>query len=214
MQWKFAFLSLGRPEYLQDGDIVASRFQVGGVWFIAGPVMVWYLIPECIAEGKMFYSESDYLVLLVGSCRRETLMVPGNTTWVWSMQIQPPNALMLQTRSSITFSLLVLKRWYWSSMQFSPLFQFGMKIHVLWPGWPPLHPPLLSSNQSFVVLQNRHTFEKPVKIYNWSRLYNWSRQFWLVYGNLLAMRGEQGGEKQCTVFFFSRAFTFLQCMSY
>jgi hypothetical protein len=31
MQWKFAFLSLGRPEYLQDGDIVASRFQVGGV---------------------------------------------------------------------------------------------------------------------------------------------------------------------------------------
>ncbi len=99
--------------------------------FIAVPVMVWYLIPECIAEGKMFYCESDYLVLLVGSCRRETLMVPGNTTWVWSMQIQPPNALMLQTRSSITFSLLVLKRWYWSSMQFSPLFQFGMKIHVL-----------------------------------------------------------------------------------
>ncbi len=33
MQWKFAFLSLGRPEYLQDGDIVASRFQVGGVGF-------------------------------------------------------------------------------------------------------------------------------------------------------------------------------------
>ncbi|CAK9213966.1 unnamed protein product [Sphagnum troendelagicum] len=26
-KWKFAFLSLGRPEYLQDGDIVASRFQ-------------------------------------------------------------------------------------------------------------------------------------------------------------------------------------------
>ncbi len=33
VQWKFAFLSLGRPEYLQDGDIVASRFQVGGVGF-------------------------------------------------------------------------------------------------------------------------------------------------------------------------------------
>ncbi len=33
MQWKFAFLSLGRPEYLQDGDIVASRFQVRGVGF-------------------------------------------------------------------------------------------------------------------------------------------------------------------------------------
>jgi hypothetical protein len=28
VQWKFAFLSLGRPEYLQDGDVVASRFQV------------------------------------------------------------------------------------------------------------------------------------------------------------------------------------------
>ncbi|CAK9266793.1 unnamed protein product [Sphagnum jensenii] len=26
-KWKFAFLSLGCPEYLQDGDIVASRFQ-------------------------------------------------------------------------------------------------------------------------------------------------------------------------------------------
>jgi hypothetical protein len=28
VQWKFAFLSLGRPEYLQDSDIVSSRFQV------------------------------------------------------------------------------------------------------------------------------------------------------------------------------------------
>lgn len=27
-QWKFAFLSLGRPDYLQDSDIVSSRFQV------------------------------------------------------------------------------------------------------------------------------------------------------------------------------------------
>lgn len=34
-KWKFAFLSLGRPEYLEDGDIVASRFQrrdVYGAW--------------------------------------------------------------------------------------------------------------------------------------------------------------------------------------
>ncbi|KAK9128012.1 hypothetical protein Syun_016809 [Stephania yunnanensis] len=28
-KWKFAFLSLGRPEYLQDSDIVSSRFQPG-----------------------------------------------------------------------------------------------------------------------------------------------------------------------------------------
>ena len=28
VQWKFAFLSLGRPEYLLDSDIVSSRFQV------------------------------------------------------------------------------------------------------------------------------------------------------------------------------------------
>ncbi|KAL2585694.1 hypothetical protein AAZV13_13G011301 [Glycine max] len=27
-KWKFAFLSLGRPEYLQDSDVVSSRFQV------------------------------------------------------------------------------------------------------------------------------------------------------------------------------------------
>ena len=28
VQWKFAFLSMGRPEYLQDSDIVSNRFQV------------------------------------------------------------------------------------------------------------------------------------------------------------------------------------------
>ncbi|XP_052184997.1 ubiquitin C-terminal hydrolase 13-like isoform X1 [Diospyros lotus] len=35
VKWKFAFLSLGRPEYLQDSDIVSSRFQrrdVYGAW--------------------------------------------------------------------------------------------------------------------------------------------------------------------------------------
>jgi ubiquitin carboxyl-terminal hydrolase 7 len=34
-KWKFAFLSLGRPEYLQDSDIVSTRFQrrdVYGAW--------------------------------------------------------------------------------------------------------------------------------------------------------------------------------------
>ncbi|CAN6465077.1 unnamed protein product [Victoria cruziana] len=34
-KWKFAFMSLGRPEYLQDGDVVSSRFQrrdVYGAW--------------------------------------------------------------------------------------------------------------------------------------------------------------------------------------
>ncbi|KAL5568695.1 hypothetical protein UlMin_025270, partial [Ulmus minor] len=34
-KWKFAFMSLGRPEYLQDNDIVASRFQrrdLYGAW--------------------------------------------------------------------------------------------------------------------------------------------------------------------------------------
>ncbi|CAK9152989.1 unnamed protein product [Ilex paraguariensis] len=34
-KWKFAFLSLGRPEYLQDSDLVSSRFQrrdVYGAW--------------------------------------------------------------------------------------------------------------------------------------------------------------------------------------
>ncbi|KAG6430285.1 hypothetical protein SASPL_108349 [Salvia splendens] len=34
-KWKFAFLSLGRPEYLQDSDIMSSRFQrrdVYGAW--------------------------------------------------------------------------------------------------------------------------------------------------------------------------------------
>ncbi|CAO2840942.1 unnamed protein product [Amaranthus hypochondriacus] len=34
-KWKFAFLSLGRPEYLQDTDVISSRFQrrdVYGAW--------------------------------------------------------------------------------------------------------------------------------------------------------------------------------------
>ncbi|TKY53566.1 Ubiquitin carboxyl-terminal hydrolase 12 [Spatholobus suberectus] len=34
-QWKFAFLSFGRPEYLQDSDIVSTRFQrrdIYGAW--------------------------------------------------------------------------------------------------------------------------------------------------------------------------------------
>jgi ubiquitin carboxyl-terminal hydrolase 7 len=34
-KWKFAFLSMGRPEYLQDSDVVSSRFQrrdVYGAW--------------------------------------------------------------------------------------------------------------------------------------------------------------------------------------
>ncbi|KAL1150006.1 hypothetical protein V6Z11_A10G228000 [Gossypium hirsutum] len=34
-KWKFAFLSLGRPEYLQDSDVVSTRFQrrdVYGAW--------------------------------------------------------------------------------------------------------------------------------------------------------------------------------------
>jgi hypothetical protein len=27
-QWKFAYISLGRPDYFEDSDIVATRFQV------------------------------------------------------------------------------------------------------------------------------------------------------------------------------------------
>ncbi|XP_071709501.1 ubiquitin C-terminal hydrolase 13-like isoform X2 [Rutidosis leptorrhynchoides] len=31
-KWKFAFVSLGRPEYLQDSDVVSNRFQRGDVY--------------------------------------------------------------------------------------------------------------------------------------------------------------------------------------
>lgn len=44
MQWKFAFLSLGRPEYLQEVDVVASRFQVGGVMGSTGSSVLHLLI--------------------------------------------------------------------------------------------------------------------------------------------------------------------------
>lgn len=33
LQWKFAFLSMGRPEYLEESDIVSNRFQVCGASF-------------------------------------------------------------------------------------------------------------------------------------------------------------------------------------
>ncbi|PNY14020.1 ubiquitin carboxyl-terminal hydrolase 12-like protein [Trifolium pratense] len=35
LKWKFAFVSLGRPEYLQDSDIISNRFQrrdIYGAW--------------------------------------------------------------------------------------------------------------------------------------------------------------------------------------
>jgi len=28
LQWKFAYISLGRPDYFEDSDIVATKFQV------------------------------------------------------------------------------------------------------------------------------------------------------------------------------------------
>jgi hypothetical protein len=34
-QWKFAFISMNRPDYLQDSDVVSARFQrrdVYGAW--------------------------------------------------------------------------------------------------------------------------------------------------------------------------------------
>lgn len=41
-QWKFAFLSLGRPEYLHDTDIVSSRFQVIALFYFQFPC--WKLL--------------------------------------------------------------------------------------------------------------------------------------------------------------------------
>jgi hypothetical protein len=68
--------------------------------------------------------ETDHLMLLVWSCRRETHMVHGNIIWVWSMQIWPPKGLMLQTRllsSHIALSFLYSKEGKESHRQFSPI---------------------------------------------------------------------------------------------
>lgn len=65
MQWKFAFLSLGRPEYLQDGDVVASRFQVGGVMGTTGS-SVLHLQLQCFKYiYKVFFSWGIMFSLLV-----------------------------------------------------------------------------------------------------------------------------------------------------
>ncbi|KAL6997869.1 CSN-associated deubiquitinating enzyme Ubp12 [Sarracenia purpurea var. burkii] len=32
LKWKFAFMSMGRPEYLQDSDVVSNRFQRRGIY--------------------------------------------------------------------------------------------------------------------------------------------------------------------------------------
>jgi len=122
MQWKFAFLSLGRPEYLQDGDIVASRFQVGGVGFEESLLTnSLFCLPRKIDIETL---KTNDLMPLVWSCRRETHMVRGNTIWVWSMQIWPPKGLMLQTRllsSHIALPFLYSKEGKESLRQFSPI---------------------------------------------------------------------------------------------
>ncbi|KAJ8439362.1 hypothetical protein Cgig2_022499 [Carnegiea gigantea] len=66
-KWKFAFLSLGRPEYLQDTDVVSSRFQrrdVYGAW-------EQYLgLEHADTAPKRTYSANQVKVLVPASCLR------------------------------------------------------------------------------------------------------------------------------------------------
>ena len=46
VQWKFAFMSMGRPEYLQDSDVVYNRFQV----FTSSHLVFFYGIANNIRD--------------------------------------------------------------------------------------------------------------------------------------------------------------------
>lgn len=89
MQWKFAFVSLGRAEYLQDNDVVANRFQV------REPSRKVFLFLSLLGEQM----RQSFVLLLAGRPifmtpllenlalnRKETPTVPGSIIWDWSTQ--------------------------------------------------------------------------------------------------------------------------------
>jgi len=89
-QWKFAFFSLGRPEYLQDSDIVSSRFQVHP--FIGEFPFLVVLIPFIFCNICMCL---NYCILWY---RGEMFMVLGSSILAWSILIMLQKDHMLSTR--------------------------------------------------------------------------------------------------------------------
>jgi hypothetical protein len=126
----------------------------------------------CVCSGNLHFCHSVVQsiykmgILWQAVFRRETHMVHGSTIWVWSMQIWPPKGLMLQTRllsSHIALPFLYLKEGKESLRQFSPI--HGTLVRTMFFMYSSfVLIPIL--NFVWVMLQNRYTFEKPVKIYN------------------------------------------------
>lgn len=89
VQWKFAFLSLGRPEYLQDSDIVSSRFQVC-LWSNEVKSELWF----CVLRVRVLYFQYFGFVFY----REEMFMVLGSSTLGWSTLIMLLRELMPQIK--------------------------------------------------------------------------------------------------------------------
>lgn len=53
-QWKFAFISMNRPDYLQDSDVVSARFQVNYCLFPTG-------FSSCAHKFVVFYDLQSFL---------------------------------------------------------------------------------------------------------------------------------------------------------
>lgn len=99
-QWKFAFLSLGRPTYLQDSDIVSSYFQVIKILLVlffgnrhacqedyllslASNTHVFYLF----TVAYVFWACHNWILRVSSGFRELVFMVLGNSIWGWSTLI-------------------------------------------------------------------------------------------------------------------------------
>lgn len=62
-QWKFAYISLGRPDYFEDSDIVATKFQVHIFAEATIACSLFLLISELFIQRNMYGAWEQYLGL-------------------------------------------------------------------------------------------------------------------------------------------------------
>lgn len=70
LQWRFAFLSLGRPEYLEDSEILSTRFQVHIIYnslSIPALILCYFVIEMILSEAEYFCWNSEGMFTVVGS---------------------------------------------------------------------------------------------------------------------------------------------------
>lgn len=77
-QWKFSFFSLGRPEYLQDSDIVSSRFQVHS--FILG--FLFFFVCDNSIDIQHHFHMSEFMLALYLVIEERCLWCLGAVSWL------------------------------------------------------------------------------------------------------------------------------------